>query len=290
MRKYFNLVRPHQYIKNGFVGLGFLFSPNRSLTDFMHVVIVFVAFCAAASSVYVFNDLMDLEADRLHPVKRHRPIANGSVSLSAARGLAIALTVLALALAMTVNTLSVTFIGLYLLINLAYSWRLKHVVILDVFLVAAGFMLRILIGTLGVNIPPSQWLLLTGLMLTLFLGFAKRRAELLMLETAEETGPNIARRVLDDYSPVLLDQLTGITAACTILSYGLYTVNMETQKVHGTSSLFYTLPFVIYGIFRYLYLLHQHARGNDTAKDLFSDPHLIATGASWLIVVLAVLK
>lgn len=289
MHKYFKLIRPHQYIKNGFVWIGILFSPSQSMTNLIHVSIVFIAFCAAASSVYVFNDIMDLQADRLHPIKRHRPIANGSVSLPTAWSLTIALALLAFGMAATVNALSTTFIGLYLLINLAYSLRLKHVVILDVFLISAGFMLRILIGTLGVNIPPSQWLLLTGLMLTLFLGFAKRRAELLMLENTEETNQAISRRVLDDYSPILLDQLIGITAACTILSYGLYTVNMETQKIHGTSALFYTLPFVIYGIFRYLYLLHHHARGNDTAKDLITDAHLMVIGFGWTITLLAVL-
>ena len=290
MHNIIKLIRPHQYLKNGFVWLGIIFAQNRTLTDIVHVGLVFLAFCAAASCVYVFNDIFDVQADRLHPAKRHRPIASGAVSIPTAWWLTGFLALLAFSIATRVGWTAVTFIVLYLLINIAYSLRLKHVVILDVFIISTGFMLRILAGTLGVNIAPSQWLLLTGLMLTLFLGFAKRRAELLLLENSGQANHANIRRVLDDYSPVVLDQLTGITAACTILSYGLYTVSPETVRVHGTQALFYTLPFVIYGIFRYLYLLHHHARGGDTAKDLMTDPHLIITGIGWLAITLTVLK
>jgi 4-hydroxybenzoate polyprenyltransferase len=289
VRAIYKLIRPHQYIKNGFVWLGIVFSQTRTVTDFIHVGFVFVAFCAAASCVYVFNDIFDVEADRLHPTKCRRPIASRAVTIPTAWFLISILATLAFGLAALVGLIPVTLIGLYLLINAAYSWRLKHVVILDVFLVSAGFMLRILIGTVGVGIAPSQWLLLTGLMLTLFLGFAKRRAELLMLENAGKTDRASVRRVLDDYSPVVLDQLTGITAACTILSYGLYTVSADTVRTHGSYALFYTLPFVIYGMFRYVYLLHHHARGGDTAKDLMTDPHLIVTGLGWIAISLWVL-
>jgi len=125
-------------------------------------------------------------------------------------------------------------------------------------------------------------------MVTLFLGFSKRRAELLMIESAGLNG-NYTRRVLEDYSPVLLEQLISVTAACTILTFGLYTVSAETIALHGSGNLIYTLPFVIYGIFRYLFLLHHKTKGNDTAKDLFTDRHLLLTGASWLVTVLMVL-
>jgi 4-hydroxybenzoate polyprenyltransferase len=286
---YLRLIRPHQYIKNAFVWLGVIFSQTKIWDDFIHVGFVFLAFCAAASCVYIFNDIFDVEADRLHPIKCHRPIASGAVTILTAWFLSILLAILAVSMAALVGWISVTLIGMYLLINIAYSLRLKHVVILDVFIISAGFMLRILIGTVGIGITPSQWLLLTGLMLTLFLGFAKRRAELLMLENEGKTDRASVRRVLHDYSPVVLDQLTGITAACTILSYGLYMVSAETINLHGTFALFYTLPFVIYGMFRYLYLLHHHSRGSDTAKDLIADPHLIVTGFGWLFVTLAVL-
>ena len=289
MKKYWKLLRPHQYLKNGFVWLGLIFTQHFNWYTFSQVGLLFIAFSAAASCVYIFNDIFDVEADRLHPTKRNRPIASGTIPVRSAWQWAAGLALLALGLAISIGWQAMSMISLYLIINLAYSLGLKHVVILDVFIIAAGFMLRILVGTLGVGIPPSQWLLLTGLMLTLFLGFAKRRAELLMLENSHLTDRANMRRVLNDYSPVVLDQLTSITAACTVLSYGLYTVSQETVRIHGTNALFYTLPFVIYGVFRYLFLLHHHSRGNDTAKDLIADPHLIATGLGWLIVTLAVL-
>lgn len=285
----FRLFRPHQYVKNLFVWVGVLFAQRFDAPTLIAVGCTFLGFCAAASAVYVLNDIWDVEADREHPKKRHRPIASGAVPLYLAWVLFGGLGLVAVVFGVFAGGLTVALIIGYVVMNLAYSWRLKHVVILDVFIISAGFMLRILAGTVGVDIPPSQWLLLTGLMLTLFLGFAKRRAELLTLENAGVADRASVRRVLDDYSPVVLDQLTGITAACTILSYGVYTVSAESVQVHGTYALFYTLPFVIYGMFRYLFLLHHHARGSDTAKDLMTDPHLIATGLGWLLVTVAVL-
>jgi 4-hydroxybenzoate polyprenyltransferase len=283
------LLRPDQYIKNGFVWLGMIFAQRWDWQTFGEVAVAFTAFCAAASAVYVFNDILDVEADRRHPVKRHRPIASGAVSPSQAWLVCAAFAVLAIVLAGFVSTMTSGLILAYLAINAAYSWRLKHVAILDVFIIAAGFMLRILAGTLGVGIDPSHWLLLTGLMLTLFLGFAKRQAELLMLANAGETDRGATRRVLDDYSPAILDLFLGVTAACTVLSYGLYTVSPETLAAHGTGALFYTVPFVIYGIFRYVFLLHRHHRGNDAAADFLADWQLMLTVLGWLVVTVAVL-
>ena len=284
------LLRPHQYIKNGFVVLGVVFGQSRTLVDLLHVAIAFVAFCLAASSVYVFNDIFDVESDRKHPTKCRRPIASGEVSLPLAWALSVVLAALGLGAALSLGWLAGLMITLYLGLNVAYSLRLKHVVILDVFLISAGFMLRILIGTAGIGIPPSQWLLLTGLMLTLFLGFTKRRAELIRLQNSGLADRATVRRVLENYSPAMLDQLTGITAACAILSYGLYTVSPETVRIHGSYALFYTLPFVVYGIFRYLFLLHHRAGGNDTARDLLADRHLIATAAGWLLLSVLILR
>lgn len=284
------LLRPHQYVKNSFVLLGLVFGQNVGLGVVRDAATAFVAFCMAASCVYVFNDIFDLPLDKLHPVKCKRPIASGEVGVTTAWAIACVLGAAALGVAAVLGWHAAAIIAAYLVTNLAYSLRLKHVVILDVFIISSGFMLRILMGTSGIGIPPSQWLLLTGLMLTLFLGFAKRRAELIKLQNAGAASPSAIRRVLDDYSPVVLDQLTGITAACAILSYGLYTVSPETVRMHHTSSLFYTVPFVSYGIFRYLFLLHHRARGNDTAKDLMADPHLIATTVGWLLLSLAILR
>lgn len=289
MNPVLKLLRPHQYVKNGFVLLGPLFAHQWASTTLFAAVMVFLAFCAMASAVYVLNDLMDLEADRAHPTKKARPLPSGQVSLPLAKGLILGLVLLALILGMRTSLAVTACLAAYLVLNVLYSWRLKHVVVLDVFLISSGFMLRILAGTVGLAIAPSEWLLLCGLMVTLFLGFAKRRAELLLLE-AEGAGQEArTRRVLDDYAPQLLDQYLSVTAACTILGYGLYTVSPQTLTVHGTNSLIFTVPFVVYGIFRYLYLLHRQSHGNDAARDLFQDPHLLLTVLGWVALTLAVL-
>jgi 4-hydroxybenzoate polyprenyltransferase len=283
------LLRPHQYIKNGFVLLGVVFSHKWDGSTLTLAGLAFVAFCAMASAVYVLNDILDVEADRQHPKKRHRPIASSAVAVSIAWVLFGALVLVSLLVGFSVGQLVPALLCTYLVLNVAYSHRLKHVVILDVFVISAGFMLRILAGTLGLGIAPTHWLLLCGLMLTLFLGFAKRRAELLMLESAGDRSRASTRRVLDDYSPAMLEQYISVTAACTILSYGLYTVNESTMAIHGSTNLIYTVPFVVYGIFRYLFLLHHRSQGNDTARDLLTDRHLLLTVLGWIVTSIVVL-
>lgn len=289
MIKIIRLLRPHQWIKNGFVLLGVVFSHQWDLATVSAALVAFAAFCAMASAVYVLNDILDVAADRQHPTKRHRPVASGAVAVPVAWVVFAVLAAGALLLAFAVGFWMPVLLGTYLVLNVAYSLHLKHVVILDVFIISAGFMLRILAGTLGLGITPSDWLLLCGLMLTLFLGFAKRRAELLMLESSGSFNRASTRRVLDDYSPAMLEQYIAVSAACTILSYGLYTVSDSTVALHGSSGLIYTLPFVVYGIFRYLFLLHHRARGSDTARDLLTDRHLLVTVAGWVATSLAVL-
>lgn len=289
MRSVLKLVRPHQYLKNGFVLLGPLFAHQWDLVTLSQALLAFLAFSCMASAVYVLNDIMDIEADRAHPMKCRRPLPSGAISLSTAKRLLAGLVVGSLVLSVLVSGWVALFVTAYLVINIFYSWHLKHVVILDVFLISSGFMLRILAGTVGLGIAPSAWLLLCGLMVTLFLGFAKRRAELLMLETKEGAHNGLTRRVLDDYSPEMLEQFIAVTAACTILSYGLYTVSPQTVAIHGSDDLIVTLPFVVYGIFRYLFLLHRRDKGNDTAKDLVQDRHLLVTVAAWVGTTLWVL-
>jgi len=290
MRSILKLVRPHQYLKNGFVLLGPLFAHEWDFLTLTHALLAFLSFCCMASAVYVLNDIVDIDADRAHPVKRHRPLPSGKVSLAVAKGLLAVLVGASVLLSQLVSAWVTLFVVMYFVINILYSWRLKHVVILDVFLISSGFMLRILAGTVGLAIAPSAWLLLCGLMVTLFLGFAKRRAELLMLESIEGANNGLTRRVLDDYSPQMLEQFISVTAACTIIAYGLYTVAPQTVEIHGSNNLIYTLPFVVYGIFRYLFLLHRRAKGNDTAKDLVQDHHLLLTVAGWVGTTLWVLS
>ena len=290
MRSVIKLARPHQYLKNGFVLLGPLFAHQWDLATLTQAAMAFLAFCAMASAVYVLNDIMDIEADRAHPVKCKRPLPSGAISIGIAKNLLVLLIVGSVILSLLASTWVTLFVLTYFIINIFYSWHLKHVVILDVFLISSGFMLRILAGTVGLGITPSAWLLLCGLMVTLFLGFAKRRAELLMIEATEGTSNGLTRRVLDDYSPEMLEQFIAVTAACTIIAYGLYTVSPQTVAIHGSNNLIYTLPFVVYGIFRYLYLLHRRAKGNDTAKDLVQDRHLLVTVVAWIFTTLWVLS
>jgi 4-hydroxybenzoate polyprenyltransferase len=274
-------MRPRQWVKNSFVFTGLLFANAwRDPQLRWKVLIIAVAFSLIASGVYIINDLLDRDSDLNHPLKKDRPLSSRAVSAAAAVSLMLVLVTGALVLSFLVSIQVLAILSIYLLVNIAYSLRLKHVVILDVFIIASGFMLRILAGTVGAGIAPSQWLLLCGLMMALFLGFAKRRAELYAL-TGD--GPT-HRKVLSHYQPVLLDKMIVVTSTCVILTYSLYTMSPATIQVHHTESLIYTVPFVIYGIFRYIYSLHRQTAGSDPALQIFRDPHLLLAIAGWLIV------
>lgn len=281
------LLRPHHWTKNLFVFTGILFShdwENASL--WLDVLMTALAFSLTSSAVYVINDIADREQDRLHPEKCRRPIASGAVDLKTARILGGVVMLVGLGLAYLVSIEALGIIVIYLLMNLAYSAGLKHVAILDVFIIALGFMLRILAGTIGVGIPPSQWLLLCGFMITLFLGFAKRSSEMMALEDAGVDH----RKSLEDYNMSLLDLMLGITGAATIMTYSLYTMSESTISIHGTSQLIYTVPFVTYGIFRYILLLHRHGQGTDPSSDLFKDPQMLITGIGWAVVTFLLMR
>jgi 4-hydroxybenzoate polyprenyltransferase len=240
-----------------------------------------VAFSLTASAVYILNDLRDRDQDLTHPKKKLRPIAAGTISPTSATVVLILVGLIGLALGALVSIRVVVILLAYVVINVAYSLGLKHVVVLDVFAIAAGFMLRILAGTIGINIPPSQWLLLCGLMIALFLGFSKRRAELYA-----SGDDKTHRRVLNNYNPVLLDKMIVITATCVILTYSLYTMNPVTIETHKTDALIYTVPFVMYGIFRYMYSLHNQRAGTEPAREIFRDPHVLLSIVGWLAVTL----
>lgn len=283
-RQLFALARPGQWLKNGFLFVGLFFAHEWMDPALVQdVVLLFVAFCLVSSGVYAFNDVMDREADRAHPGKRNRPVAAGQVSASAALTFSIALELLSLAIAASVSQAGLAMVAAYVAINLAYSLGLKHVMVLDVFLIAAGFMLRILAGTMGVGIAPSRWLLLCGLMVTLFLGFAKRRAELASL--GEDGNGAIAasqRKALTGYSKELLDGMIALTAAGTVIGYALYTIDPRTRQVQATDDLIFTVPLVIYGVARYLWVLYRRGGGADPSAELLEDPHLLAALAGWL--------
>ncbi len=285
VRDLIRLMRPYQWVKNGFVLVGLLFGHGWSDAAQVAVVMqMFLAFCLASSGVYVMNDIHDREADRAHPRKQHRPVASGAVGVREAVVWVVVLCASALLLAALVSVAAVAIVVAYIVLNVAYSNGLKHVAVLDVFLIAAGVMLRILAGTTGVDIDPSPWLLGCGMMLTLFLGFAKRRAEFATLES-DPGGENGAmqRPSLDGYSAALLDRLIGISAAGAVIGYAFYSLDARTVALHGTSNLILTLPFVIYGLFRYLFALYRNGAGADPARDLLHDPHLIGALVGWLL-------
>ncbi len=275
-------LRPHQWVKNLFVlaPLVFgrqLFEPEALLRGLG----IFAAFCAASSAVYLVNDVRDREADRRHPLKRHRPIASGALPVPWAWVAAAALLAGATVLAARLSPGALAVLGLYAGLNLLYSAGLKHVVILDVMIVAVGFVLRVLAGGLAVGIEVSSWLLLCTIFLALFLAFSKRRHELVLL--AEDAAGQ--RRVLSDYSPAFLDQMINVVTAASVVSYALYAVSPETAERFHTEWLVYTVPLVLFGIFRYLYLIYQAPDERNPTEAILTDPPFLANLALWGLVV-----
>ncbi|SEI55325.1 decaprenyl-phosphate phosphoribosyltransferase [Achromobacter sp. NFACC18-2] len=287
-----SLLRPQQWLKNGFVLIGLIFSHRWSDPALVFAVGVgFVAFCLASSAVYVLNDYHDRAVDAVHPKKRLRAIASGRVSLPAARVLIAVLAVAALGLPLACGLWPVALsVAAYLLLNIAYTLSLKHKVLVDVFCIATGFMIRLACGTYAVGIIPSRWMLLCSFMLTLFLGFAKRRAEFASAPIDAPAANGGTRTVLRHYSPQLLDILVAITASATLLAYGLYTVDAETAALHGTQHLVITLPIVTFGVFRYIYLLHKGGSGEEPGRDLLADTPIRIAVLVWVAVVVLLVR
>ena len=271
-------MRPHQWAKNVFVFAGLVFSQgwaNAALD--LQVLQAFAAFCCASSMVYILNDWHDRDSDALHPVKRKRPLASGTVSPAAALLLATALLAAGIFVAEENRSLLV-LLALYVALNVAYSWRLKRVPVVDVSLIAAGFMLRLLAGTVAVGIAPSRWLLLTGIFLTLYLGFCKRKAESFQDETTQ-------RAVMALYPPALIDTYIATTMTAMLTTYSLFATSPEAQLQHG-ERLLYTVPVIVFGLLRYTYQVHR-GRGEDVARDLLRDPWLLGAGLLWLLIFLS---
>lgn len=245
----------------------------------------FAVFCGLASSVYLTNDIVDVDKDRQHPKKKLRPIASGALSVGAARVAALVLALGALGGAFALGqSVGVTALA-YLILNVAYSFGAKHIVIVDVLCLALGFVLRVLVGGFAINVAVTEWLLVLVFLLALFLGLAKRRHEITSLsERAQDT-----REVLSQYSPYLIDQMTSVVTASVVTAYAFYTLSPETVAKFGTTRLSWTLPFVVYGIFRYLYLVHQKERGDNPTDVLLTDRPLLCAVALWVVVVVAVI-
>jgi len=242
-------------------------------------------FCLLSSAVYTFNDLIDREQDRQHPLKKERPLASGSVTTAQAVIIIILLLAAALMGAWLINPdffiLSLTFLTLSTL----YTLFLKNIVIVDVMSIALGFVLRAYAGALAIDVPASKWLLINTLLLALFLGFGKRRHELVLLEDAASAH----RRILSRYSPYLLDQCIGVTTASVVVMYMLYSFSTEVSTKLGTENLYLTIPFVVYGIFRYLYLIHKEEKGGSPTRILIGDRPILLTVILWLLTVVLIL-
>jgi 4-hydroxybenzoate polyprenyltransferase len=277
-------LRPSQWTKNLIIFGALLFSERLLLLDPGSVarsLAAFAIFCALSSVVYLVNDVIDRNADRLHPLKRHRPIAAGLVPVSSALLLAGALGVAALALAFWLHPGFGLIGALYLGLLAAYSGPLKHIVIIDVLTIAIGFFLRAAAGAVVLGVTISHWLLIVTILLALFLALSKRRHELVLLADTATSH----RRILREYSPYLLDQMISVVTASTLVTYAIYTVSADTVEKFGTSLLGLTLPFPIYGIFRYLYLVHQREGGGSPSDMLLTDRPLLICVALWAATV-----
>jgi 4-hydroxybenzoate polyprenyltransferase len=277
LRDWVRLIRPQQWIKNAFVLTPLLFSGKfLDLSADLRAGLAFISFCLLASAVYTWNDILDREGDRQHPTKRFRPVASGRIGVSSAGWLGAILAACGLAGCALLGPSELIVAVAYLALNLLYSFRLKHIVLLDVFCVAGFFLLRLLAGARAVAVVPSIWLLLCGGLLTLYLGFAKRRHELVLLGS----GSSQHRSVLADYSPAFLDQMSGVLLSVTIVAYIMYTLSPEKLAEIGSHRLTYSTGFVLYGVFRYLFLVHQREGGNPNDV-LFTDRALLASVVFW---------
>ncbi len=286
LKNLFLSLRPKQWIKNSALFAPLLFSQNLfNGSLFLATLEAFGVFCLLTGSVYIFNDLKDLKEDRRHPVKRNRPLASGQVSPALASVVASLLFVLSLLIGWRISIPLAEIMGAYLLLQVLYTFYLKHLVILDIFSIATGFVFRVVAGGLAVGVHLSPWLLICTMLLSLFLAMAKRRHELIFLK---EDAVN-HRGILKEYSPYLLDQMMGVVTATTVMSYALYTISEETVSKFHTSNLIFTLPFVLYGIFRYLYLVHQKVEGGRPEEILLTDRPLLLTVLAWTLTVLVVL-
>ncbi len=286
-------LRPAQWSKNLLVFAGLLFgaADRRSglqLFDsiaLLDAIAAFVVFCVLSGVVYLVNDIADRDSDRRHPLKAQRPIASGALPVPTATGAAIVLGAGGLAAAYAIGPAFAAVAALYLALQLLYSFALKHIVIIDVLTIAIGFVLRAVGGAVAVHVEFSHWLLVCTILLALFIALAKRRHEIVLLAS----GAANHRPILGEYSAYLLDQMIGVVTASTLISYVFYTISPETEAKFGTAWLGLTIPFPLYGIFRYLYLVHQREGGGSPADLLLTDRPLLACVALWALTVAVII-
>lgn len=278
-------LRPHQWTKNLLVFAALALSKHLFEREaFLRALLAFGIFCGLSGTIYVVNDLTDLARDRLHPRKRHRPLASGALSPEAARGVAGVLGLACLGLSLLLGRDFALAALLYTLLNLAYSFRLKEIVILDVLSISMGFLLRGVAGALAIAVQFSDWLVVCTILLALFLALAKRRHELVSLSTSASGH----RKILAEYSPYLLDQMISVVTASCLTAYAFYTMAPDTVQKYRTEGLAWTIPFVLYGIFRYLYLVHQRDQGGSPTDLLLTDRPLLVDVALWALSIVLI--
>jgi 4-hydroxybenzoate polyprenyltransferase len=279
-------LRPGQWTKNLLLFAGLIFGGRLLDPDAVAAAVVaFAVFCALSGAGYLFNDVWDRDADRRHPLKQARPIASGELSVSTATVAAAILASAGLIAAALISPALALVAAAYALLLVLYSVLFKHIVIIDVLTIAGGFVLRAIAGAVAVGVPFSAWLLVCTTLLALFLGLSKRRHELVLLGDSAVDH----RRILHEYSPYLLDQMIAVVTASTLIAYTVYAISAETAVRLGTPRLGLTIPFVLYGIFRYLYLVHQKRGGGSPAAMLMTDRPLLACVGLWIATVAVLL-
>jgi len=277
--------RPSNWVKNFIIFAALIFAKEYTDSEKIGLAILtFAVFCLGTSAVYLFNDVIDRENDRNHPLKSKRPIASGKLPVPVAMAASSFLTISCLILALYINSATFVMLGLYMVINYFYTTTLKHLVIIDVMTIAAGFIIRAVAGGLAIEVPISPWLLVCTTLLALFLGFGKRRHELSLL--SDSAGSH--RKALENYSVPFLDQMISVVTASTVVAYSFYTLSPDVVEHFGTKWLSLTIPFVLYGIFRYLYLIFKMDQGGSPTKLLLTDPPLLICVLLWLVAVILV--
>jgi 4-hydroxybenzoate polyprenyltransferase len=278
-------LRPHQWTKNLVLFAALALSKHLfELEPLLRSLLGFALFCGLSGTVYLVNDVCDYERDRLHPNKRQRPVASGALSRRAASLAAAVIGGACLALALLLGLPFAICAALYLGLNLLYSFKLKEVVILDVLSISLGFVLRAVAGALAISVEFSDWLLVCTILLALFLALAKRRYELVSLSgSASEHRP-----ILAEYSPYLLDQMISVVTASCVTAYAFYTLSPETARKYETDRLSWTIPFVLYGIFRYLYLVHRKEQGGSPSDTLLTDWPLLLAVFLWAAAIVLI--
>ena len=282
IKNYFKLLRIPQWIKNFFVFIPLVFSHHLFEKDFFLVALSgFVLFCLTSSLVYIINDIIDLEADKAHPIKKFRPLPSGTISKNKAISVAAIIFLIIAAALFDYNLTFAVSIFAYFILNIFYSLYLKHIVLLDIFSIAAGFMIRVVAGAFIINVEISSWLLLTTMFVSLFLAVMKRQSELKLVQ--DDTSP-VTRKVLASYSLDFTNQMATVASSAVIICYALYTVSARTVSVFGSENLIYTTPFVVFGIFRYMFLVHINNRGENTTQIMLTDLPMILNVLLYILV------